>query len=192
MIGGILIGIGVAALTFAIAWLLRKGRKPTIITYIVTIVAVVVLSIEGLVMLKAYNLKHNINQTMSLAQQTIMAYVPDQGLNYTITPNQATAVSLALNLAVPSISDYIGPDDMAGKTVVDTLETIRLTVEQGAAKQTRKTIWILVISSLLFILLNYVSYAIGESVSFGSGRGYSSGGGYGSGDSSYSSDYLNF
>ena len=192
MIGGILIGIGVAALTFAIAWLLRKGKKPTIITYIVTIASVVVLSIEGILMLKAYNLKNNVNQTMSLVQQTIMAYVPEQGLNYTITQNQATALCLALNLAVPSISDYIGAEDMADKTVIETLDTLRLSVEQGAAKQTRKTIWILVITAILLTLLNYVSYAIGDGVSFGSGGGYGSGRGYDSGDSNYGSDYLNF
>ena len=47
MFGGILIGIGIAALSFAIVWVLKKGNKPSLFTYIAVLVAVVVLSIEG-------------------------------------------------------------------------------------------------------------------------------------------------
>ena len=69
MIGGILIGIGIAAFIFLVVWILKKGNKPSIFTYLVIAVAAVVLSIEGTLMLKAIDAKQNIGRTMSLRLQ---------------------------------------------------------------------------------------------------------------------------
>lgn len=160
MIGGILIGIGVSALAFLIVWLLRGGAKPSPATYIVLLVAVVVLSIEGVLMNKAFHAKNNLNQRVTLVQETIMTYLPQQGQDYTITAEQATAIRLGLSLVMPSMADYFGENNLAGKTIAEATDAIRESIVASLAKQVRKTIWVLVVSSIVFILLLYFAYTI--------------------------------
>lgn len=173
MIGGILIGIGITALMFLAIWVLRKGNKPSIFTYVVVLAAVVVLSLESILMLKAIDAKSNTDKTVALVQQTIMNYLPEQGQNYVITNEQATAICLGLNIAVPSIASYFEAEDMAGKSILQITDSLRLSVEQASARLVRKAVWVLVITALVMALLMYAVYNIGGS--FG-GFGIRSGG----------------
>ena len=173
MFGGILIGIGIAALAFVIVWVLKKGNKPSIITYIAAIAAVVVLSVESILMLKAIQAKDNTDRTVGLVQQTIMSYLPEQGQNYVITDEQASAINLALSIAVPSVADFFETEDLAGKSIMQITDTIRLSVDQAMSRLVRKSVWILVITSVVMTLLMYIVYNIGGS--FG-GLGIGSGG----------------
>ncbi len=173
MFGGILIGIGIAALAFVIVWVLKKGNKPSIFTYIAAIAAVVVLSVESILMLKAIQAKDNTDRTVGLVQQTIMSYLPEQGQNYVITDEQASAINLALSIAVPSVADFFETEDLAGKSIMQITDTIRLSVDQAMSRLVRKSVWILVITSVVMTLLMYIVYNIGGS--FG-GLGIGSGG----------------
>lgn len=173
MFGGILIGIGIAALAFVIVWVLKKGNKPSIFTYITAIAAVVVLSVESILMLKAIQAKDNTDRTVGLVQQTIMSYLPEQGQNYVITDEQASAINLALSIAVPSVADFFETEDLAGKSIMQITDTIRLSVDQAMSRLVRKSVWILVITSVVMTLLMYIVYNIGGS--FG-GLGIGSGG----------------
>lgn len=173
MFGGILIGIGIAALAFVIVWVLKKGNKPSIFTYIAAIAAVVVLSVESILMLKAIQAKDNTDRTVGLVQQTIMSYLPEQGQNYVITEEQASAINLALSIAVPSVADFFETEDLAGKSIMQITDTIRLSVDQAMSRLVRKSVWILVITSVVMTLLMYIVYNIGGS--FG-GLGIGSGG----------------
>lgn len=173
MFGGILIGIGIAALAFVIVWVLKKGNKPSIFTYIAAIAAVVVLSVESILMLKAIQAKDNTDRTVGLVQQTIMSYLPEQGQNYVITEEQASAINLALSIAVPSVADFFETEDLAGKSIMQITDTIRLSVDQAMSRLVRKSVWILVITSVVMTLLMYIVYNIGGS--FG-GLGLGSGG----------------
>lgn len=173
MFGGILIGIGIAALAFVIVWVLKKGNKPSLFTYIAAIAAVVVLSVESILMLKAIQAKDNTDRTVGLVQQTIMSYLPEQGQNYVITDEQASAINLALSIAVPSVADFFETEDLAGKSIMQITDTIRLSVDQAMSRLVRKSVWILVITSVVMTLLMYIVYNIGGS--FG-GLGIGSGG----------------
>lgn len=173
MFGGILIGIGIAALAFVIVWVLKKGNKPSIFTYIAAIAAVVVLSVESILMLKAIQAKDNTDRTVGLVQQTIMSYLPEQGQNHVITDEQASAINLALSIAVPSVADFFETEDLAGKSIMQITDTIRLSVDQAVSRLVRKSVWILVITSVVMTLLMYIVYNIGGS--FG-GLGLGSGG----------------
>lgn len=176
MIGGILIGIGIAAFIFLVVWILKKGNKPSIFTYLAIAVAAVVLSIEGTLMLKAIDAKQNIGRTMSLVQNTIMEYLPEQGQNYRITSGQASTIMIALSVALPSVSSAFDAEDLADKTVVEITDSIRLAVEQSTAQLVRKSIWLLVITSIVMAVLTYALYSFGGSLSFiGSGMASSSG-----------------
>ena len=160
MIGGILIGIGVSALAFLIVWLLRGGANPSPATYIVLLVTLVVLCIEGVLMKKAFQAKNNLNQRVTLIQETIMTYLPQQGQDYTITAEQATAIRLGLSLVMPSMTEYFETGNLAGKTVVEATDAIRESIVASLAKQARKTIWVLVVSAIVFILLLYFAFTI--------------------------------
>lgn len=173
MFGGILIGIGITALTFIIVWVLKKGNKPSIFTYIAVFVAAVVLSVESILMLKAIHAKDNTDRTVGLVQQTIMSYLPEQGQNYVVTDEQASAINLALSIAVPSVADFFETEDLAGKSVLQITDTMRLSVEQAMARLVRKSVWMLVITSIVMLLLMFVVYNLGGS--FG-GLGIRSGG----------------
>lgn len=173
MFGGILIGIGITALAFVIVWVLKKGNKPSLFTYIAVIVAAVVLSVESILMLKAIGAKDNTDRTVNLVQQTIMSYLPEQGQNYVISSEQASAINLALSVAVPSVADFFETEDLAGKSILQITDTIRLSVEQAMARLVRKSVWMLIITSIVMLILMYAVYNLGGS--FG-GLGIRSGG----------------
>ena len=173
MFGGILIGIGIAALAFVILWVIKKGSKPSIFTYLAVFIAAVVLSVESILMLKAIQAKDNTDRTVNLVQQTIMSYLPEQGQNYVVSDEQAAAINLALSVAMPSVADYFEVEDLAGKSIVQITDTMRLSVEQAMAHVVRKTVWMLVITSIVMFLLMFAVYNIGGS--FG-GLGIGSGG----------------
>lgn len=177
MIGGILIGIGVTALAFLFVLLLRNGNTPSPLSFLVLLVALAVLCIEGVVMNLAIKAKHNLGNTLGLVQETVTAYLPSQGQDYVISADQASAISLALCL-IPSVGNNIASSDLSGKTVAESIDTIKLNLEQSMAKQVRKTIWLLVISAILFTALMYLAYGIGGG-SKASGRGSSRGGVHG-------------
>lgn len=175
MVGGILIGIGVAALSFLVVWLLRKGDNPSLLSLILLVAALVALSIEGVMMSTAIKAKKSTDNTVSLVQETLMNYLPSQGKDYVITTEQATAVKLALNVAVPTIGNKIEADDIANKTVMEATDALRLSVEQSTAKLVRKSVWLLVITAVVITILMYVLFNIGESIG-GASRKASRGG----------------
>ena len=107
MIGGLLAGIGITALIFFVVWLLKNGNSPTPAVYVLLIVSLLVLCIEGIWMVKAIKAKRNIERTMVLVQETVMSNLPEQGLDYTVQPSQEAAVCLGLNVLVPSAVDLI-------------------------------------------------------------------------------------
>lgn len=160
MFGGILIGIGVTALAFFVAWLLRGGSRPSPIVYLLMVVALVILCVESVLMVKANRAKNDLRQQMTLVQETIMAYLPQQSQDYTLTAEQASAVRLGLGLIIPSAVENLGTEDFEGKTVIDITNMLRLHLEKGVTKQVRKIMWILIISAIVLILLFYLTYAI--------------------------------
>ena len=170
MIGGILIGIGVTALSFLVVWLLRKGDNPSLLSLILLVAALVGLSIEGIMLNTAIKAKKNTDNTISLVQETLMNYLPSQGKDYVITTEQATAVKLALNVALPSIGNKIETDDIANKTVMEATDSLRLSVEQSTAKLVRKSVWLLVITAVVVTILMYFLFNIGDSVGSSSRR----------------------
>ena len=85
----------------------------------------------------------------------MLAYLPDEGLNYTISADQATAVRLAMSVAVPSVADKIGADDIANKTVVEATDAVRHALERSASKMVSRSIWLMVVTAVVFLVLFY-------------------------------------
>lgn len=160
MIGGILIGIGISTFIFLLAWLLRGGSKPSPITYLLLGLVLIVMSIEGILMMRAIDAKNNLAQKLSLVQETITSYLPQKGQDYTLTAEQASALRLALGFALPLSVKDISAEDLEGKTVIETTNMIRKSVERGVTSKVRKAIWVLVISAIAFTILLYLAYAI--------------------------------
>lgn len=158
MIGGILAGIGITALIFLVVWLLKNGNSPTPAVYVLLVISLLVLCIEGIWMVKAIKAKRNIERTMVLVQETVMSNLPEQGLDYTVQPSQEAAVCLGLNVLVPSAVDLIEEKGLAGKTVTESMEIIRQSVMTSVSKRKRKAIWTVVITAIVLGGVMYVAF----------------------------------
>lgn len=185
MFKGIIIGVGITILLFIVAWLLRRKSQPSVLTYIVAIVALIVLSIEGIHTNSAIRAKRNTNDTFAIVQTAMLTYFPSQAKDYTITLEQASALKLGLKLLLPDVSKSVSISDIANKTVEEASDAICFSIAHKVSKKVTKAIWILVISVLILILLLYSTYGIGN----GRNRnGISSEAGY-EGNSRYNDDF---
>lgn len=160
MFKGIIIGVGITILVFIVAWLLRRKSQPSVLTYIVTIVALIVLSIEGIYANSTIKAKRNINDTFTIVQTAMLTYLPSQAKDYTITLEQASALKLGLKLLLPDVSKSVSISDIANKTVAEASDAICLSIDNRMAKKVTNAIWILVISVIVLILLLYCTYGI--------------------------------
>lgn len=68
MIGGILIGICVTALIFFLVWLLKNGSSPTPAVYLLLVVSLFVLCLEGIWMVKTIQANREVNKTVIVEQ----------------------------------------------------------------------------------------------------------------------------
>ena len=68
MIGGILIGVCVTALIFFLVWLLKNGSSPTPAVYLLLVVGLLVLCVEGIWMVKTIQANREINRTVTVEQ----------------------------------------------------------------------------------------------------------------------------
>ena len=160
MFKGIIIGVGITILIFIAAWLLRKKSQPSVLTYVVAIVALIVLSIEGIHTNSAIKAKRNTNDTFAIVQTAMLTYLPSQAKEYTITLEQASALKLGLKLLLPDVSKSVSISDIANKTVAEASDAICLSIDNRMAKKVTNAIWILVISVIVLILLLYCTYGI--------------------------------
>lgn len=160
MFKGIIIGVGITILIFIAAWLLRKKSQPSVLTYVVAIVALIVLSIEGIHTNSAIKAKRNTNDTFAIVQTAMLTYLPSQAKDYTITLEQASALKLGLKLLLPDVSKSVSISDIANKTVAEASDAICLSIDNRMAKKVTNAIWILVISVIVLILLLYCTYGI--------------------------------
>ena len=160
MFKGIIIGVGITILVFIVAWLLRKKSQPSVLTYIVAIVALIVLSIEGIHTNSTIRAKRNTNDTFAIVQTAMLTYLPSQAKDYTITLEQASALKLGLKLLLPDVSKSVSITDIANKTVAEASDAICLSIDNRMAKKVTNAIWILVISVIVLILLLYCTYGI--------------------------------
>lgn len=160
MFKGIIIGAGITILVFIAAWLLRKKSQPSVLTYIVAIVSLIVLSIEGIHTNSAIRAKRNTNDTFAIVQTAMLTYLPSQAKDYTITLEQASALKLGLKLLLPDVSKSVSISDIANKTVAEASDAICLSIDNRMAKKVTNAIWILVISVIVLILLLYCTYGI--------------------------------
>lgn len=68
MIGGILIGICVTALIIFVVWLLKNGSSPTPVVYVLLVVSLLVLCIEGIWVVKTIQANRAINRIVTVEQ----------------------------------------------------------------------------------------------------------------------------
>lgn len=158
MIGGLLAGIGITGLMFFVVWLLKNGNSPTPAVYVLLIVSLLVLCIEGIWMVKAIKANRNIDRTMVLVQETVMSHFPQQGLDYTVQPSEEAAICLGLSVLVPSAVDLIQEKGLSGKTVAESMEIVRQSVETTLTKKRNKAIWMVVITALVLAGVMYVAF----------------------------------
>jgi len=158
MFKGIIIGVGITTLIFIAAWLLRKKSQPSVLTYVVAIVALIVLSIEGIHANFAIRAKRNTNDTFAIVQTAMLTYLPSQAKDYTITLEQASALKLGLKLLLPDVSKSVSISDIANKTVAEASDAICLSIDKGMSKKVTKAIGLLVISAVILMLLMYGTY----------------------------------
>ena len=158
MFKGIIIGVGITILVIIVAWLLRKKSQPSVLTYVVAIVALIVLSIEGIHTNSAIKAKRNTNDTFAIVQTAMLTYLPSQAKDYTITLEQASALKLGLKLLLPDVSKSVSITDIANKTVAEASDAICLSIDNRMAKKVTNAIWILVISAVILMLLMYGTY----------------------------------
>lgn len=162
MFKGIIIGVGITFLVFIMAWLLRKKSQPSVLTYIVAIVALIVLSIEGIHTNSAIRAKRNTNDTFAIVQTAMLTYLPSQAKDYTITLEQASALKLGLKLLLPDVSKSVSISDIANKTVAEASDAIYLSIDKRMGKKVTKAILVLVISAIVLMLLFYFTYGINK------------------------------
>lgn len=153
MIGGILIGLGITILAFLVVWLLKQGNTPSVFTYILIVVMLVVLCIEGVFMMSSIKAQDKVGNVTETVRDALATYLPSEGQDYVITAEQATAVKFGLKLVVPSVVDKIDFDSMAGKSVGEFTDTLCMSVEQTLAHQVRKSVWILVITAIVLTII---------------------------------------
>lgn len=170
MFKGIIIGAGITILVFIAAWLLRKKSQPSVLTYVVAIVALIVLSIEGIHTNSAIKAKRNTNDTFAIVQTAMLTYLPSEAKDYTITLEQASALKLGLKLLLPDVSKSVSISDIANKTVAEASDAICLSIDNRMAIKVTNAIWILVISVIVLILLLYCTYGISKGGKRGSTR----------------------
>lgn len=155
MIGGILIGIGITALAFILVWLLRKGNTPSVFTYVLLALMLVVLCIEGVMMnvaIKARNRAGNVTETV---KELVMNNLPTEAQDYVISADQLSNVKLGLKLVFPSVANRINFDNMAGMSVGNFTDQLCLSVDECLSRQVQKTVWILVITAIVLTILLY-------------------------------------
>lgn len=170
MFKGILLGIGITVLVFVLVWLLRKKSHPTVLTYIVVVIALIVLSVEGIRANSAIKSKRHSNDTFAIVQTAMLTYLPSQAKDYTITLEQASALKLGLKLLLPDVSKSVSISDIANKTVAEASDAICLSIDNRMAKKVTNAIWILVVSVIVLILLLYCTYGISKGGKRGSTR----------------------
>lgn len=171
MIGGILIGIGITALAFIIVWLLKQGNTPSVFTYILIVVMLIVLCFEGILMISSIKARDKVGNVTETVRDAMMTYLPTENQDYAITAEQATAIKFGLRLVVPTVVDKIDFDNMTGKSVGEFTDTVCLSVEQTLAKQVRKMVWLLVITSIALTVLLYFTIPDGARKKGTSSRG---------------------
>lgn len=159
MFKGIIIGVGITLLVFIVAWLLRKKSQPSVLTYVVAIVALIVLSIEGIHINSAIRAKRNTNDTFAIVQTAMLTYLPSQAKDYTITLEQASALKLGLKLLLPDVSKSVSISDIANKTVAEASDVICLTIDERATAKVRKSIFLLCLSAIALAVFLYFTFS---------------------------------
>ena len=162
MFKGIIIGVGITFLVFIMAWLLRKKSQPSVLTYIVAIVALIVLSIEGIHTNSAIRAKRNTNDTFAIVQTAMLTYLPSQAKDYTITLEQASALKLGLKFLLPDVSKSVSISDIANKTVAEASDAICLTIDERATAKVRKSIFLLSISVIVLAVIMCFTFSDGN------------------------------
>lgn len=158
MFKGILLGIGITVLVFVLVWLLRKKSHPTVLTYIVVVIALIVLSVEGIRANSAIKSKRHSNDTFAIVQTAMLTYLPSQAKNYTISLEQASALKLGLNILLPDLSKSVSISDIANKTIAEASDAICLSIDKRMGEKVTKAILVLVISAIVLMLLLYFTY----------------------------------
>lgn len=162
MFKGIILGFGVTTLTFIIVWLLRKNCRPTVFTYIIVFITLIVLSIEGIYLNSAIKTKRNINDTYAIVQTAMLTYLPSQTKDYTITLEQASALKLGLKLLLPDVSKSVSISDIANKTIAEASDAICLSIDERATAKVRKSIFLLSISVIVLAVIMFFTFSEGS------------------------------
>lgn len=162
MIGGILIGIGITALSFVLVWLLKKGNTPSIFTYILIALMLVVLCIEGVLMNVAIKAKNKAGNVTETVKELVMTNLPTEAQDYVISSDQLSNVKLGLKLVFPSVANRIDFDNMAGMSVGSFTDQLCLSVDECLLRQVQKTVWILVITTIVLTVLLFFTIPDGS------------------------------
>ena len=162
MFKGFFIAVGITILVFITTWLLRKKSQPSVLTYIVAIVALIVLSIEGIHANSAIRAKRNTNDTFTIVQTAMQTCLPSQAKDYTITLEQASALKLGLKLLLPDVSKSVSISDIANKTVSEASDAICLSIDERATAKVRKSIFLLSISVMVLAVIMCFTFSDGN------------------------------
>ena len=162
MFKGILLGIGITVLVFVLVWLFRKKSHPTVLTYIVVVIALIVLSVEGIRANSAIKSKRHSNDTFAIVQTAMLTYLPSQAKDYTITLEQASALKLGLKFLLPDVSKSVSISDIANKTVAEASDAICLTIDERATAKVRKSIFLLSISVIVLAVIMCFTFSDGN------------------------------
>lgn len=162
MFKGILLGIGITIIAFIVVWFLRKKSQPSVLTYIIAIVALIVLSIEGIHTNSVIRAKRNTNDTFAMVQTAMLTYLPSQAKDYTITFEQASALKLGLKILLPDASRSVSISDIANKTVAEASDAICLSIDERATAKVRKSIFLLSLSAIVLAVFMYFTFSEGS------------------------------
>ena len=162
MFKGIFIGVGITFLVFITTWLLRNKSHPSVLTYIVAIIALIVFSIEGIHVNSAIRAKRNTNDVFAIVQTAMLTYLPSQAKDYTITLEQASALKLGLKLLLPDVSKSVSISDIANKTIAEASDAICLSIDERATTKVRKSIFLLSISVIVLAIILFFTFSDGN------------------------------
>lgn len=163
MFWGILIGLGLTAVMVIIVVLLGfKDLKP--LSYVVIVVALIVFSFEGRNYIKYYNEANGeTNKVDKVADivQTAIVYTGDDVQSYRLGIAEASLVKTALRFSYKDVAEKIEASDLVGKTISETVETLRKMIITDANKSKWMVVLYIGIILVVAILLTILSTRIG-------------------------------
>ena len=163
MLWGILIGLGLTAIMVIVVVLLGfKDFKP--LSYVVIVVALIAFSIEGRNFIKYYNEANGETSKVDKVAdivQTAIAYTGDDVQNYRLGIAEASLVKTALRFSYKDVAEKIEASDLVGKTISETVETLRKMIITDANKSKWMVVLYVGIILVVAILLTILSTRVG-------------------------------